>query len=656
MAKRVIFWIFFGILNIGFIFAENLTLQDVPEMMERFFAMHVEYHDFNPHLMKRFVKNYIDQFDPEKIYLLHEEIYPFLNLTDLEAAKIIVHVKTGNFEDFIHLNQLFNKAINRAKDIRGKIRPEIVNGPLEGNFLYNTYTSYAKTEQALTLRQKQFLRKFFSLQIQQSVINTTERKEKVLTLLEKRIERAFRYFSESAHQEGFLMMRAFAKSLDAHTNFFSEEEAQEMRMSLEKQFEGVGVILAESIDGVIVSDLIKHSPASECGQIHKNDLVLEINGLDVSHFTFEQVLQTMKASEKDITLGICTMEPNSVKKGKVCHVKLTRQPISMDEERLTYAYEEVDGGIIGHLNLPSFYENENGITSEEDIKFAIKELEKIGKIKGIILDLRENAGGFLSQAIKVGGLFISNGVIVISKYGNEEIRYLRTSSGKPFYSGPLILLTSKLSASASEIVAQALQDYGVALIVGDERTFGKGSIQYQTVTDMNANWFYKITIGKYYTVSGKTTQIAGVKADLVVPTLYAPYAIGERFLDYPLPTDQVKAVYQDIGEDIDAQMKVWFQKTYLPNLQKKVSLWQEMLPELKERSSYRMAHDAILKNYFDKQREIQKTSDGFPREIIRDANDVPLIEASNILKDMIRIFDKNQKISTSKAQKLVPIK
>ena len=114
----------------------------------------------------------------------------------------------------------------------------------------------------------------------------------------------------------------------------------------------------------------------------------------------------------------------------------------------------------------------DGVSSEKDIKEAIRSFREKGQL-GLVLDFRENSGGFLSQAVKVAGLFVSNGVIVISKYGKGEVHYLRNIVGRSFFNGPLVILTSKMSASASEIVAQALQDYGVGLVVGDERTFGK---------------------------------------------------------------------------------------------------------------------------------------------------------------------------------------
>jgi carboxyl-terminal processing protease len=208
---------------------------------------------------------------------------------------------------------------------------------------------------------------------------------------------------------------------------------------------------------------------------------------------------------------------------------------------------------------------------------------------------------------------------------------LRNLDPRIYYTGPLVILTSKLSASASEIVAQALQDYGVGIVVGDERTYGKGTIQYQTVTDTSAASFFKVTVGKYYTVSGRSTQIEGVKADIVVPTAYAPYHIGERYLEYALKNDQIAPAYADPLSDIPANTQLWFQKNYLPFLQKKESEWVQMVPKLKINSGYRLQNDPNFQAFLQKTKEENK--EGFDVGV----NDLQMGEAVTIVKDMIHL-------------------
>jgi carboxyl-terminal processing protease len=167
----------------------------------------------------------------------------------------------------------------------------------------------------------------------------------------------------------------------------------------------------------------------------------------------------------------------------------------MRDFRLQAFDEPFGDGLIAKLTLPAFYESEEGSSCEKDMRDALRKLKAKGKVLGVVLDLRENSGGFLNQAVKTAGLFITSGVIVISKYAQGELQYLRDLDGRVYYTGPLLVLTSKASASAAEIVAQALQDYGTALVVGDERTYGKGSIQYQNVTERGSGAFFKVTVG-----------------------------------------------------------------------------------------------------------------------------------------------------------------
>ena len=275
----------------------------------------------------------------------------------------------------------------------------------------------------------------------------------------------------------------------------------------------------------------------------------------------------------------------------IVKVDLKREKIILDDERVQFKTEPFGDGVIGKIMLPSFYESEGAPSCEADIRAALRQMKKQGKVYGLVFDMRDNLGGFLSQAVKVSGIFMTSGVVVISKYAQGEIQYLRNVDPRLYYDGPLVILTSKMSASASEIVAQALQDYGIGLVVGDPRTYGKGSIQYQTITDPSASSYFKVTVGRYYTVSGRSTQIEGVQADIHVPTAYAPYNIGERYLEYALKNDQIAPAYNDPLSDVQGATKLWFQKNYLPFLQKKQSQWVQMLPTLKKSSQHRISNN-----------------------------------------------------------------
>ncbi len=632
---------------------QALKIDDIPRIMDRFFALHIESKEMNVTLVRRAMKLYVEQFDPEKAYLLDSEAAAYLNMSDKRAREVLGRIQKHDYSDFVALNGVIQDAAIRAQALRALLAKQLIYGTIELSAVNALPPKdFPKSEGELAERQKVRMLRFFQFQKTRANLDTPERKERAYLLFEKkvrRIENNYLFLTaddlpmEQGKVEHLLtlrMLKCLAKSLDTHTSFFSPEEAYEMRMSLEKQFEGIGVVLSESIDGVHIAELVKGSPAELSGQIKINDLLVEIDGVPTEGASFEEVLEILKKKDRgEIILGFKRTE---AKNANVFRVPLLKRPIVMSDDRIRVGYEKMGEGIIGKITLGSFYENSDGMSSERDIKEAIRSFREKGNLIGLVLDLRENSGGFLSQAVKVAGLFVSNGVIVISKYGKGEIHYLRNIVAKAYYDGPLVVLTSKMSASASEIVAQALQDYGVALVVGDERTFGKGSIQYQTVTDPKADVFFKVTVGRYYTASGKSTQIDGVLADIVVPSAYAPFKIGEKYLEYPLQRDQVAAAYVDPLSDLDEKTQRLFQMRYLPSAQKVVSTWKEMLPQLRRNSAYRLAHHPDFQALRKRQEAVYARLENLPVNTVDESlqigkEDLQMNEAINVVKDMIFI-------------------
>lgn len=652
--KRAILVLLFCLSLVAPVFAANRSLKfdDIPKVMERFFVFHIENKELTTTIVRRSMKLYIENFDPEKVYLLEGEVAPYIKMSEKRAREVVERLKARNYQDFLELNGVIQESIVRGQAVRVLLARELSHqsdiGVREGGGV--PPNGYAVSNEELVERQEGRMVRFYQYHKSRSQLDTMERKAKVFELFERKVQRLEgNYLFLTGHDlpmnpervENLLTMRilkAFAKSLDTHTSFFSPEEAFEMRMTLEKQFEGVGVVLSEGIDGVMIADLIKGSPAEQSGQIQVNDLLVEIDGVSTDAAPFEQVLEMLKKRDRnEIILGFKRVES---KNQQFFRVPLLKRAISMNEERMQVGYERVEGGIIGKIALHSFYESSEGISSEKDIKEAIRSFREKGELLGLVLDLRNNSGGFLSQAVKVAGLFMSNGVVVISKYGKGEVHYLRNIVAKAYYNGPLVVLTSKMSASASEIVAQALQDYGVALIVGDTQTFGKGSIQYQTVTDANADLFFKVTVGRYYTPSGKSTQIDGVIADIVVPSQYAPYRIGEKYLEYPLKQDSTHSALVDPLSDLDEKTQKLFQLRYMPYTQRVVTFWKKMLPVLKESSAQRIMNNPAFREFNKRVASVATRADALPPNTIDEQlqvgkEDLQMIEAVHIVKDMI---------------------
>lgn len=604
---------------------KRVVHRSVEEMLD----YHVEYKLFSPLLVKRSLKLFFEQFDPYKIYLLQSEVSSFSGMSEKNLQDVVRNHQRGEYFVYERADHVIASAIMRAREYRKQVREEILQAR-DWDWVTRDVSSFPKTEEALLQSiKRQMLCVLYTEKAEEGLDKLSkEDAGRILSLFEKRLRSSEESYltQDSGRALSMHILKAFAKSLDAHTSFFTPEEAAELRMNLEKQFEGVGIILREGIRGIVIRELIEGGPAEKSGKVEVGDILVAVDGKMVGDASYQKVMGWLKGIKgRKVSLDL------QKKNGKVKSVELMREKITMIDERIRFNSYPYADGIIGVIELPAFYENSDGISAEKDMKEALRCLKSQGKLHGLIVDMRHNSGGFLSQAVKVSGLFMSGGVVVISKYSQGQMQYLREVDGRVFYEGPLVLLTSKVSASATEIVAQALQDYGIALVVGDERTYGKGTIQYQTVTEEKTDAYFKVTVGKYYTVSGRSTQIEGVKADLVVPTVYAPFNIGEKYLPYPLKNDQVSPAFVDPLLDIDARSRIWMQKNYLPNLQKKLSCWTEMLSALKTNSEYRLQHN---KNFLCFLRWLQGEGPDKGEEFSFGKEDLQLNEALEIVKDM----------------------
>lgn len=644
MKLRCYFLIFslFSTALFGSVTPKLLSSSDVHKIMDQLFEYHVEHKQLNSEVIRRSLKIYVTQFDASHVYLLQEEVDTYVNPQEPLLKQMMADYDANQYETYFTLNQVICSGIERARQWRVQFASNPAQVIAEAKTIKDQPsepTTFAKNTKELKARHKERFVRYVAFLMSELNYPTYDGVEKkVIELCEKQMivfENAYLGIGESGatlsqeeqeHQIVMRTLKAFAHSLDAHTAYFSPEEAYAMKVQLEKGMCGIGVVLKEGIEGVIVHEMIKGGPAENSGILCAGDTIVEVDGQNVKGASFRHVLEVMRGKEgTKMTLSVMRPATHEFKR-----VTLTRSKISLDEQRVDCKAEPFADGIIGKITLHSFYEGEGGITSEQDIRRAVEQLKAQGPLYGVVLDMRDNSGGFLSQAIKVGGLFISNGVVVISKYSDGTIKYYRSLEDKQLFDGPLVVLVSRGSASATEIVAQALQDYGVAIVVGDEKTYGKGTIQHQTVTDDSSNSFFKVTIGRYYTVSGRSTQIRGVTADIVVPTPLHFVPIGENHLEYPLMADCVEPAFEDTLADVDPFARRWLTKNYLPNLQKRETTWIEYLPTLQENSERRLSQNKNFQIFLHDVKEKKTLSTS-----TCGGNDLQMEESVNILKDMI---------------------
>lgn len=648
----------------GWMNAQEGLLQnsDVSKIMNQILNEHLGEKQVSEKVLKSALGMYIEQFDPQKYYLLQTEVDTLTNLNEEQLKKDIEKYKENDFSPFENVNQVIQKSILRAREWRKEweanpdqllqqaktfkpTRSEIPEG----------IGGFADSLNALKQRQLDDFIEFIIVQERRFGQSAVEqKKERIMAMYERQIrlnEDRYLFQDENGkpieaavkeHQFVLNVLKALTKSLDAHTSFFNNTEAYDMRMRLEKGYEGIGISFGEGLDGFVIAAILPGSPADKSGLLKQGDLIVSIDGKAVNHLTLSELAELSRGEKGSLVTVVVQRPATDNSKNENITVTLTRETLSVDEERAKTRFVPFANGIIGTIRLDAFYQNDNGVSSEQDIKDAIAELKKQGNLLGLVLDLRENSGGYLMQAVKVAGLFITDGVVVISKYSDGEKVTYRDVDKKVAFDGPLVVLTSRITASAAEIVSQALQDYGVALIVGDSHTYGKGSIQSQTVTDQESSSFFKVTVGQYYTVSGKSPQKRGVIADIVVPTRFASEEIGERYLENALPSDSIDAAYQDKLDDVKPEAKSWYLKYYLPFIQTRLQQWQEYLPKLKKNSEQRIAAN---KNFqaFLKQIGLKPNTDS--TEDVSEADekkkkdsgheDLQMVEAVNVVKDMV---------------------
>lgn len=351
-------------------------------------------------------------------------------------------------------------------------------------------------------------------------------------------------------------MNALTAAFDPHTSYFPPKLKEDFDIRFSGTVEGIGATLSTKDGYVRVIEVVPGSPSWKQGDLKAEDLIMKVGQgddepVDVYDMRLDDAVKLIRGP-KGTEVRLTIRKPD----GQVLLVPIIRDRVIREE---TYAKSVIitdkadDGPRVAYINLPSFYANFNdpaGRKSGSDLK---KEVEKINTegIKDIILDMRNNGGGSLMDAVDIAGLFIRNGPVVQVKSGNGKVQVLSDKDTRTYFDGNLVILVNSFSASASEILAAAMQDYRRAVIVGTKSTYGKGTVQRFTDLDRmlpsRFNKFkelgsLKFTMQKFYRINGGATQKKGVIPEIVLPDIYSYIDFGEKEEESALPWDEIRAV------------------------------------------------------------------------------------------------------------------
>ncbi len=537
--------------------------------LARFLYRSLEAEHYNPSLVndqlsKRIYSLYLKSLDPNKRFFLKADIVRM----SVYQKKIDDELKRGTSEFYELTGKIFEQRVREVDTLTQNILQKPFQFSTAENFETDaTKIDYPQNSQALKEQWRLYLKyqtllayfdlsngngkdKFFNTQSVDPELEAKAR-AKVAKSLKLSLERMLKKKNE---EQVDYYLNAIANSFDPHTEYMAPQIKDDFDMNLTGRLEGIGASLKEDGEYIKVVEIIPGSPAWRQKVLQADDTILKVaqgnkEPVDVVGMPVTDAVKLIRG-KKGTLVKLTVRKPS----GRITVIPLVRDVVVLEEAYAKSAviWNQKTLKKYGYIDLPSFYRDyqTNSRNSADDVRAELQKLTA-EKVDGIILDLRNNGGGILDDAVRMSGLFIKEGPIVQIKDGSGKTEVLSDTDSSIVYSGPLVVLVNSLSASASEILAAALQDYGRAVVVGGVSTFGKGTVQIVADLDqylplnlraIKPAGSLRLTIKKFYRISGGSTQWKGVASDISLPDLYSYLGIQEKAMDYSLPWDTTKAV------------------------------------------------------------------------------------------------------------------
>ena len=531
---------------------------------------HYDAKEINDSFSANVYEDYLENLDPSKRFLYKEDIEEF----DAYQDKIDDEIKNKNIEFFnltyARLGERMEEARSLYKDILSKPFDFAANEKINTDYDSLEYVSSKKemrerwkeqlkfntliTYYDLKQDEKKKKEEDSSYEMKSDAELEKEARETTLT----NIDRYFDFTDDLQREDYFsVYINSIVEEFDPHTFYFAPQDKDRFDIAMSGKLEGIGARLIKDSDNITITEVISGGPAWRSDEISEGDVILKVKQEDeqeavsIVGMRLDDAVDLIKGP-KDTKV---TLTVRKKVMGNIEEITLTRDIIEIEETYAKTSMVEKEGQKFGVINLPKFYfdmtdyEERNAAS---DIKKDIIRLKQEG-MEGLVLDLRNNGGGSLKTVVDIAGMFIEEGPVVQVKSNGQRKEVLKDENPQVLWDGPLVILVNELSASASEILAAAMQDYKRAVIIGSKQTYGKGTVQ--NVIDLN-RWLrnndmgdmgaLKITTQKFYRVNGGSTQLEGVKSDVVVPDRYSFVDIGEKDQENPLPWDKIDAADYDI--------------------------------------------------------------------------------------------------------------
>ncbi len=537
-------------------------------MLEGLRQLHYAPLELDDAFSQKLYKLYLDRIDSGRRWLTQEDIvklevykndlddearassYEFFNQS-LEALNAGIEKTKGFYKDI--LAQPFDFSVQEEFEVDGD-KKEFPKNDLE---LRESWRQLLKYEAMLRLTDK--------LEAQEK--DESKEEKKSMTELEAEVrEDLTETYDDLFERLGKLRrmdrisdyLNAFTNVYDPHTGYFEPKDKEDFDINMSGTLEGIGARLQTDGDFTKVVSIVPGGPAWKQKDLETSDLIMKVaqendeEPVNVSGYRIDDVVKLIRG-KKGTTVRLTVKKVD----GSIQVISIERDVVIIDESYAKSVILNQPGKIenVGYIKLPRFYADFNRRGGRACAADVAKELDKLKaqNVNGIILDLRNNGGGSLSEVVSMSGLFIEDGPIVQVKARGMMPKVQRDNKSTVQYDGPLIIMVNQFSASASEILAAAMQDYGRALIVGSKSTFGKGTVQRFVDLDMAISGYneikplgeLKMTIQKFYRIDGGSTQLRGVTPDVILPDRYHFIEVGEKDHEYPMDWSEISAVNYD---------------------------------------------------------------------------------------------------------------
>ncbi len=517
-------------------------------------SYHYRKQNLNDSLSSVIFDEYIKNLDRNKLYFLEADVKSFEKF----RFQFDDFLKTGKLDAAFEIFNLFKKRMNE--------RMVYINKRLNEEFDYTADESVKlDREDVPWAKNNDELDESWRLRLKNDLLNlilSGKEYKAAADLLTKRYQNFHKIILQYEAEDVFsLYMNSFTQAYDPHTDYFSPLASDNFNISMKLSLEGIGATLRTDNDYTVVNTIIPGGPAFKSGLIKEEDKIVAVaqgeegEFVDIIGWRLDDAIQLIRG-KKGTLVRLQILKASDGINAAPSEIKIVRDEVKLEEQAAKSEILDIEeDGVsfkLGVIKLPSFYTDFEGQRSgKPDYKSTTKDVKEIlkkftdEKVDGVIVDLRNNGGGSLQEAIQLTGLFVKEGPVVQVKNSGNFVEVNRDPDPTILYDGPLAVLVNRFSASASEIFSAAIQDYGRGLILGDN-TFGKGTVQ--NLIDLNRSipisnkklGQLKLTIAKFYRIDGGSTQHKGVVPDIQLPSIYSSHEFGESSEKSALPWDQIQ--------------------------------------------------------------------------------------------------------------------